>query len=71
MFLGEFGVARLGTLYLSTDLLFNVSIRCNCQWIYCSESGNIVSVNKFGVECLETVCLSADLVFRVWKRYVS
>ena len=57
----------LETLCLSTDLVFNVSKRCACQRIWCSESGNAVPVSGFGVQNLETLCLSVDLVFKVWN----
>ena len=83
-FLSEFDVARVETLCLSTDLVFNVSKRCACQRIWRSESENVVPVSGCGVQnletlrflgwkrcaCLETLCLSADLVFRIWENCV-
>ena len=59
-----FSVQSLETLCLSRDLVFNVSKRCACHRIWCSESGNVVPVNRFGIQNLETLCLSANVVFK-------
>ena len=78
-FLKNLAFPGLETLRLSTDLVFNVSKRCVCQRIWCSEVGNLVPVSRFdvqnavpvsgfGVATLETLFLSTDLVFNVSKR---
>ena len=76
-----FIVQNLGTLCLSTNMVLSVWKRFACQWIWCSEFGNVsflnefgvprvgnvVPVNGFGVQSLETLYLSAVLMLRIWN----